>query len=405
MKARRLTAVLCTIITIALAASCTNSEKQNEKAKYIFLFIGDGMGNSHVAATESYLSYKAGKLGGEELLFTGFPYLGLCTTYSANANVTCSSAAGTAIACGEKTNNSMLGMAPDSSRLKSVAYDLKEDGYRIGIMSSVTINHATPASFYASTPNRDNYYEISQQIPASGFEYFAGAGFVQYNGKDGQQEATDTFLEKNGYKVCYGVKEFKENADKCDKIVFCQESNRKTSAGNYVSSDSEMDNASLATMVQQAIDFLGTEKPFFIMCEGGEIDWKAHDNKTMPMIQDVLEFDDAVRTAYEFYLEHPEETVIVVTADHETGGISLGVRGGSRSMNWEKLEQQWIENGKKNTLDKEANQALNTSCSIGWTSYGHTGAPVPVYAIGKGAERFNGRLDNTEIKGKLLGKE
>ena len=96
-----------------------------QQAKYVFYFIGDGMGNSHVAATESYLSYKAGKLGGEQLRFTQFPYLGLASTYSANASITCSSAAGTAIACGAKTNNGMVGMDPEGNHLKSMAYELK----------------------------------------------------------------------------------------------------------------------------------------------------------------------------------------------------------------------------------------------------------------------------------------
>lgn len=402
MKAIRQTIAIFAVIAMAL--SCTNSEKPAEKAKYIFLFIGDGMGGSHVAATESYLSYKAEKLGGEQLLFTRFPHFGNCTNHSANSRITCSAASGTAIACGAKTNNSMIGMDPDGNRLTSIAYDLKEEGYKIGIMSSVTINHATPAAFYASVPNRNDYYEIGTQISTSGFEYFAGDGFVDFNGKEGNEEDIDIYLEKNGYKVCYGKDEFNEFSKQHDKIVFCQESNRKASAGNYVS-DQVADNVDLATMVQQAIGFLGDEDPFFIMCEGGEIDWKAHDNKTMPMVQDVIDFEKAIEEAYEFYLEHPEETIIVVTADHETGGISVGTDGGPRNLDWGKLEQHWLESGKRNNLDKEANKELNKSCGIGWTSYGHTGGAVPVYAIGKGAEKFSGRLDNTEIKSKLLGKE
>ena len=115
MKTRRFFAVICAIaMMVSFAGSFGNVTRAEEKAKYIFLFIGDGMGNSHVAATESYLSYKAGKLGGEQLCFTQFPYLGLATTYSANANVTCSSAAGTAIACGAKTNNGMVGVDQDN---------------------------------------------------------------------------------------------------------------------------------------------------------------------------------------------------------------------------------------------------------------------------------------------------
>jgi alkaline phosphatase len=115
-----------------------------------------------------------------------------------------------------------------------------------------------------------------------------------------------------------------------------------------------------------------------------------------------MEFNDAIKVAYEFYQAHPDETLIVVTADHETGGISIGSRGGSSKVDWAKLEEQWVNAGYKNNLSSEENQKLNESCSIGWTTFGHSGAPVPTYAVGKGAEKFIGHLDNTDIKGKIL---
>ena len=404
MKLRTFAALICAITFTLVNTGCTGNVDKNEgKAKYIFLFIGDGMGNSHVAAAESYLSYKAGKLGGEQLTMTTFPYLGLATTYSASHNITCSSAAGTAIACGQKTNNGMVGVDPEGNRLESISFALQKEGYKVGIMSSVPINHATPASFYSHNNSRSAYYSISKEIPASGFEFFGGAGFLGFNGDDGNEEDTDVYLENNGYKVCYGSEEFNSAADTCDRIILCQEGNRKSSAGNYVSDGSEPEEISLAQMMEMAIGYLGDEKPFFIMCEGGAIDWSAHDNKTMSTINETLEFDAAIKVAYDFYLEHADETIIVVTADHETGGISLGSRMGSSNIDWEALEAQWNESGQKNTLESKANWELNEKSSIGWTTFGHTGSPVPVYAIGKGAEKFCGRLDNTEIKGKILG--
>lgn len=402
LKMKRLITILLVVATAVSTLSSCSTNAEEQKAKYIFLFIGDGMGNSHVAAAESYLSYRNGKLGGEQLTFTGFPYLGLCTTYSANHNITCSSAAGTAIACGEKTNNGMLGVDPEGAPVESMAYILKEDGYKIGIMSSVPINHATPASFYAHSNDRGDYYNISVQIPSTGFDFFGGPGFISFNGKDGQEEDTDIYLEKNGYHVCYGKNELLAAAD-CTKVVFCQESNRKSSADNYVSDGGEAKDESLASIVEMAINRFGDKEPFFIMCEGGAIDWSAHDNKTMSMISEVIDFDAAVKVAYEFYLQHPDETLIVVTADHETGGIALGSRKGGSSVNWARLEEYWNDESKKASLDRESNMELNETCSVGWTTYGHTGAPVPTYAIGKGAEKFCGRLDNTDIKGKILG--
>ena len=152
-------------------------------------------------------------------------------------------------------------------------------------------------------------------------------------------------------------------------------------------------------MLEIGIKRLGEKEPFFIMCEGGEIDWAAHSNKTMPMINAIIEFDKAIEVAYEFYLAHPDETLIVVTADHATGGIAL-----NGQPNWKKLEKAWVEADNTNNLDKKENAALNKDCKIGWTTTGHTGEPVPVYSVGKGSERFGGRMDNTEFKAKILGK-
>lgn len=392
--------IMAALIALVTLTGCCNQKNSDEKAKYVFLFIGDGMGATHVAAAESYLSYKAGKLGGEQLLMTTFPAHGTVTTHSANRHITCSSAAGTAIACGEKTYNGAVGINKDSVNLKSVAYDLQEDGYNIGIISSVPVNHATPASFYAHNKKRGNYYEIGLEIPVSGFEYFAGAGILDYKDKAGDKESLHEIIRNNGYAIGYGTEDFRSVAEGQEKAFFCQPSDREE-ADNYVSDGKDAEDASLAEMVELGLEFLGSDEPFFIMCEGGTIDWAAHDNKTMSMVTDVIDFDAAIKVAYDFYLKNPEETLIIVTADHETGGITLGA--GRSTIKWEELEAHWIESGNRNTLDEEANRKLNKSCSIGWTTGSHTGGPVPVYAIGKGAEKFIGRCDNTEIKGKILG--
>ncbi len=402
MKLNKILAAICMIAMMFSISGCTESScKQDEKAKYVFLFIGDGMGLGNIAVAESYLSYKAGKLGGEMLTMTQFPYFGTATSYSADANVTDSSASGTAIASGEKTYNGGLGINADGEPVKSMAYDLKEDGYQIGIMSTVPINHATPGAFYGSSKSRSDYYDISRQIAGSGFDYFAGSGFIDFSGtEDNPQEPIDAYLEANGYIVSYGMEEFKAEAAGKNRVIFCQESNREESAGNYVSSGKIAEDASLSQMLQLGMEQFDTEKPFFFMCEGGKIDWTAHDNKVMPMIMDILEFDQAIALAHEFYKEHPDETLIVVTADHETGGVSLGC--GEDHIDWPALEAQWEKDGKKNDLSREENEKLNRKASIGWTTTSHTGGPVPVFAIGKGAEKFIGRMDNTDIKGKIL---
>lgn len=406
MKINRVIVAILSIV-ITLASSQFTSEakrKKDDKAKYIFLFIGDGMGMGQVSLTESYLSYKAGKLGGEQLSFTKFPYLALCNTYSANRNITCSAAGGTAIACGEKTNNEYIGVDPDGKPLESIAYVLHNQGYNVGIMTTVPVNHATPAAFYGHNSSRYGYYEISQEIVSSGFEFLGGSGFYNYKGRNNDKPAVDIYIEENGYDVCYGTKEFSAR-DRSKDIVFIQESGRETNPENYVSDGAEEGDVELYEMLQMGLEVLGDENPFFIMCEGGNIDWAAHDNKTMTTVMEVVAFDKAIREAIEFYNEHPEETLIIVTADHETGGVSIGEGKDWRPeiIDWPMLEKHWFESGEKNVLGYEENREMNKKALIGWTSSHHTAARVPAFAIGKGAEKFHGIIENTDIKGKILG--
>ena len=139
--------VLLFAICISVLASCCSNEEK--KAKYVFYFIGDGMGFSHISLAEGYLATKEGKIGNNPLCFSQFPVMGMATSYSANRYITCSSAAGTALATGTKTNNGMLGVTPDTTELTAISYKIHEAGFPVGITTSVTIDHATPASFYS----------------------------------------------------------------------------------------------------------------------------------------------------------------------------------------------------------------------------------------------------------------
>lgn len=406
MKMKKIILIIAAIAMAMSLNSCQDKKTESPRAKYIFLMIGDGMGASHVAVAESYLSAKAGKIGGEQLTMTRFPYYGTCTTHCLDKTITCSAASGTAIASGQKTLYSRLGCDGDFNRLESMAFPLKEEGYKIGIMSSVPITHATPAAFYASTPDRGDGYGIMKQIPDSGFDFFGGSGFEDMFGKDGQQLGADKYLEQHGYEVCFGPEEFLAAADTCERIVFCQQKSKAEDAKAYVSEEADAEDITLAEMLQLAIDYLGDEEPFFIMCEGGDIDWESHSSYTMPMIEKVISFDNAIAVAYEFYKAHPEETLIVVTADHETGGVAIG-QGESWSntfIDWIKIEEEWEKNKEKYLQDSKANREFNEASHIGWTTSYHTGGAVPVYSIGKGAEKFMGRIDNADIKGKILGK-
>ena len=394
------------IVSVFCFASCNNCKDNTPTAKYIFFFIGDGMGNTHVALTESYLSYKAGKENGERLSFTQFPYLALAETWPIGGHITCSSASGTALACGIKTTNNSLGVDPDGNEGTSIAVELHNQGYNVGIMSSVPVNHATPASFFAHNKYRGNYYEISQDMIDDGFEFFGGAGLYDIRGKKGDLPSTLDFLEENGYAVCYGKSTFTERQPNSEKVVYLQPSSQETGPEYYVREGDKEGDIQLSEMLGLCIDHLGDEEPFIIVCEEGRIDWSAHGNKTMSMVHDVLSLNETVKKALEFYYAHPDETLIVVTADHETGGPAIGDGQEWKSdyIDWEILEKSWIECGGKNNLNRQDNRALNYAAQVGWTTENHSGAPVPVYAIGKGAERFHGRINNIDIKGLILGK-
>lgn len=409
MKTKELTSnsihaalLLFLAVLVFSVSSCNNNVGDEDlKPKYIFLFIGDGMGSTNVSMAESYLSYKAGKIGGEQLTFTEFPVLGAADTYSANKHITCSSAAGTAISCGVKTNNKYLGVDTDGKPVENISEKLKKEGYKIGILTTVPINHATPAAFYAHNKNRNDYYNISTTIPETGFEFFGGNGFLQYYGKKGDKQAITEYLEENGSTVCFGKEEFEARRCNASQMVYCQPGSKDKSASDYSAVKTASIDCSLAEMTEMCLDFLGNGKePFFIMCEGGKIDWTAHAHKTYGMIEDILEFNDAVNIAYEFYRKYPEETLIVVSADHETGGATLG--GSDDSKRGASIKWDLIEAAKEKELSEEENRMLNDDANIGWVTKGHAGGPVPVYAIGKGAEKFAGRIDNTDINKLIL---
>lgn len=376
------------VLLLLIPAFVGCSSKPQPAAKYIFLFIGDGMGAPQVGVTESYLSYLEGKQGGEKLTFSAFPVYGVADSYSADAIITDSSAAGTAIASGTKTCNGMVGVAEDGETyVNSFAVNLKQDyGYKVGILSSVPVNHATPASFYGHDRSRGNYYAITTQIPESGFDFFGGSGFIEYSDPHGDDDS-EVFLEENGYTVVFGQQEFEKEYEPGKKIVMISNpvEEHRGNTPNYAKQTDTL--VTLARMMENCLEVLGDREPFFVMCEGGEIDWECHGHNTMGMVNSIINMDEAIKVAYEFYLKHPKQTLIVVTADHETGGVTLGNQG--HFPKWKRIAAG----------EDDGNNG------IGWTTHGHTGNPVPVFAVGRNSGKFTGHYDNTDISRKLLGLE
>ena len=317
-----------------------------QQAKYVFYFIGDGMGVNQVLGTEMYLSELKGEIGVTPLLFTQFPYSTMATTFSATNGVTDSAAAGTALATGKKTKNGALGVTKDSERVNSVASWAKENGYRVGVSTSVSIDHATPAAFYAHQDKRSAAYQIGLDLIETNFDFYAGSDFVDSNNaqaKDGKTyESLYSLAQKAGFTIARGYKDYQKKAKKADKMILFQteKASQKNNSSIPYAIDSKKGDMSLAEITRAGINFLSKDlsKGFFLMVEGGKIDWAGHANDAATNFREVIDMDEAIKVAYEFYSQHPDETLIVVTADHETGGMSIG--NGSYNLNLQALKSQ-----------------------------------------------------------------
>lgn len=322
-----------------------------QQAKYVFYFIGDGMGVNQVQGTEMYLSELKGEIGITPLLFTQFPYATMATTFSATNGVTDSAAAGTALATGKKTKNGALGVTKDLDKVNSVACWAKENGYRVGVSTNVSIDHATPAAFYAHQGKRSDSYQIGLDLIETNFDFYAGSDFVDPNNnqaKDGKTyESLYDLAQKAGFTIARGYKDYQKKAKKADKMILFQteKASQKDNGSIPYAIDRKKGDMSLAEITRAGINFLSKDlsKGFFFMVEGGKIDWAGHANDAATNFREVIDLDEAIKVAYEFYSQHPDETLIVVTADHETGGIAIG--NGSYNLNLQALKSQKMSEG------------------------------------------------------------
>ena len=327
----------CLFMTLTVFCS-GNLAASDQKPKYIFLFIGDGMGISQRKSAEQYFSEN-------HLLMDTFPAQGITTTYAANRFITGSAAAATAIASGSKTNIGELGMDPEFKEVKSVATMAKEKGWEVGIISSVSIDHATPAAFYAHVPSRDQYYDIGIALTKSNFDFFGGGGFkdpinARNNSQFFQGNVFD-IAEKNGYDIISDKGAFMGLKPGDGKIIAYNHWLQNGQALPYAIDRREQD-ISLAEFTTKGIELLNNSEGFFLMVEGGKIDWACHANDGVSAINDTLAFDTAIKEAFEFYQNHQEETIIIVTGDHETGGMSLGFAGTKYESYFSLLKEQKV---------------------------------------------------------------
>jgi len=436
------------------------------QAKYVFYFIGDGMGSNQVLISEMYRSAIEGQpLGRVQTLMTTFPYSGSASNYSASDGITDSAAAGTCLATGHKTNNGTLGLDEHGDKLQTIAEELKEQGWGIGIMTTVAIDHATPAAFYAHVEKRNEYYKVGRQLSQSQFDFFGGAGFHHPQGKKDDKDVNLYRLaEENGYVIAHGYDEAQAKQEDAKRMILVQatdDQGAKHGDNLPYAIDRKDGDLTLAQIVSTAIPFLDKRYDrFFMMVEGGMIDYACHSNDAATAIGETWDMNKALEAAYEFYQAHPDETLIVVTADHETGGMALG--NGGKKLQLDLLQHQkcsaWLlsdrftqlfQNNKKPSWDEVkkiyrdclgfwdsvelsdeeeralkalhkdacANKAkdnktlyktinslsdagiamLNAKAHVAWTTTSHSAHVIPIFAIGAGAELFTGWHDNTEI--------
>lgn len=339
---RKIIFLLSVVLTIVfLFPQC--QDHREKKAKYIFYFIGDGMGVNQVVGTQMFLAESSGKIGVGQLSFTQFPVINYATTYSRYNSVTCSAAAGTALATGVKTKNGTIGMdSLQKNPVYSIAVSAKNAGKKVGITTSVTVDHATPAAFYAHQPSRSKYYKIAMALPETGFDLYAGSGFqaaFEHSKKDSLKRDIFSVFRDSGYIVLRGVDEFKQQSSATEKVILLPEKSEEAYSLPYAI-DRKQEDMTLAQITENAINFLSadSDKGFFLMVEGGKIDWACHSNDVATVFREVEDFSEAIQKALDFYHQHPDETLIVVTADHETGGLALG--SGQYKLNTKVLQYQ-----------------------------------------------------------------
>lgn len=464
--------------------------------KYVIFLLGDGMANSQIQTTEAYLTtinggsarVAADLLQPENRLnMSKMSNKGMQTTFDAFALMTDSASSATAFASGIKTRSGVIGMDQDRVRsVKSVGELAYEQGRKVGILSSVPLNHATPAAYYSSVRSRGLTNNIGTQMAESGYHFFGGGGILRatHNGSGGDTANNIwDLLVANGYTILNNKEDILALATQpLDKVVAINPLLAGTAMPYAI--DQPEENLSLAELTEVAIASLYGDgshpQGFFLMVEGGKIDWSCHANDAMATIGDMLDFDDAVGKALDFLRAHPNDTLVVVTGDHETGGMTVGhattaytahydrLLGQTHSfeyirandwaahkaaheagydwtrpdnlastpamlelirdafgMEWDDLnefQQQKLEDAyDQSMVGQNSNSTaenrflyggyepiivtlthiLNERASIGWTSYAHTGVPVPVFAEGRGADYFDGFYDNTDIAKRL----
>ena len=450
MKLKSLLSLL--VLLVAFAATATDAPK------YIFYYIGDGMGLSPVMTAQAY--NRDVLRNDQPLLMLQFPTASWAMTYSASDPITDSAAAGTALSTGSKTKNGMLGMNPDTVAVTSVARQLKDMGYGVGIITTVAADDATPGAFYAHVANRSMSMDIDIQAAKSGYDFISGAGLKSFS--NGKRDEVEAIMKENGVQLVYGLDGMRQINS--ERVMLLGDKDREPNNMGYTI-DSVPGILTLPIITQACLDHLTAHTPskFFMMVEGGNIDHALHANDAGAAVKEILNFDQALAIAYNFYLAHPDETLILVTADHDTGGMSnvhsrtkhpnqlsvfdyqkvskeefsaycKALMKDRRVYTWDDMRQYLSDNlglfshipvsddetddlkdmfektfEMRNTADQKTLYAsfnafavavfdlVNNAAGTIFTTTSHSGNPVPVFAVGVGSEKFRGVNNNIDL--------
>ena len=399
--------------------------------KYVFLFIGDGMSYPQFQSVSDYLGAMAdsdymqaepslddnqGAVldGSVALNFMGFEAAGSAVTYDSNSFAPDSASTATSIATGYKTYSGSINVDETATKTYETITEKVHDqlGMKVGVISSVNLNHATPAAFYAHQASRSSYYDIGLELIDSGFEYFAGGGLKKVTGPDKDKTSLYDLAEAAGYKVTYTQAEAEAITAADQKVILIDEHLADSDAMDY-----DMDRGdgewALADYVAKGIEVLNNDTGFFMMCEGGKIDWACHANDAGATVSDTLALADAVQVAVDFAKEHADETLfglkLTGAEDDRLGLTEYEVQrlrtaydlAMSDYNTADYTQEQYVLYGGYNPFSVTVTHILNNKAGVDFTSYSHTGLPVAVFADGVGAEEFGGYYDNTDIYNKL----
>ena len=385
---KRICLISITMLALLFATSCNNNVAEKPQVKNVIYLIGDGMG---FGAVSSLLLSEDSVTGFEQA-----PVIGLSETCSANNYVTDSPAGGTALACGVRTKNGYLGVDPEGKPLTSILRKAQAMGKRSGIVVNTVLTEATPAAFYAGVTSRSMSFDIAKQFTESGVDVAIGAGLEPFIKRPDSLDLTATLINK-GYDVHLDWKTvLGTTSKKFVGILPMGDVHRRNESGNTTAGAADGAEVCLAAKLAasseengdttrlseptvylekataKALEVLSNDnrQGFFLMIESAIIDGYGHNNDSEGMIEEMKEFDNTLRQLIAYVNQHPE-TLLVVTADHETGGTGVSY--------------------------KSYEVGSTTPVQLSFSTKGHTGTVVPVFAYGAGAEAFAGIMKNTDL--------